>query len=301
MSWRYVPTEEYGGPKIDEKREEIRSVTVSADRKRVFLEIPNLQAGRVVWFRLSPSLLSATGKTLWSTEGWYTLNRIPKAQTMKPNPKPTVPTNTLSAEEKTLGFKLLFDGKSLGEFKGWRKDHVGAAWQAVNGALSFVPGSGEGGDIRTAETYGDFELRLDWRVGPGGNSGIFYRADEALDPAWATAPEMQVLDDTRHPDGRNPLTSAGSNYAMYAPNVRISRPAGEWNRARLVVKGNHVEHWLNGTKVVEYDFDSADWIARYRESKFKDLPEYGKRKTGFIVFQDHGDPVYYRNIRIRRL
>ncbi|RYG33380.1 DUF1080 domain-containing protein [bacterium] len=301
MSWRYVPTDEYGGPKVDEMREEVRSVTVSPDRKRVFLEMAGVKPGRVVWFRLSPSLISSTGKMLWSTEGWYTLNKIPKGQVVKANPKPTVPLNTLSAQEKTEGFRLLFDGKSLNEWKGWRKDHVGAAWQAANGALSFVPGAGDGGDIRTAETYGDFELRLDWRVAPGGNSGVFYRADEALDPAWATGTEMQVLDDARHPDGRNPVTSAGSNYALYPPVVRVSRAAGEWNRARLVVKGNHVEHWLNGTKVVEYDFDSADWIAKVRESKFKDLPEYGKRKVGYIVLQDHGDPVYYRNIRIRRL
>lgn len=291
-SWRYEPTPFYGGPKLDIRRHAAKSVHVSRDRRRVFLEIPELQPGRVVYLRLDPTLRSKTGQGLWSTEGWLTMNEKPKNARGFRQANPT--TNV------EAGFTPLFNGKDLTGWKGWRRNEIGGGWQAVDGELRFVPGI-SGGDLRTAEMYDNFELRLEWKVGVGGNSGIFYRSTEEFGAPWETGPEMQVLDNERHPDGRSPLTSAGSNYALHPTDMLAARGAGKWNQVRLVVNGNHVEHWLNGVLVVKYELNSADWKNRVRLSKFAGMAAYGQRSTGFIVLQDHGDPVSYRNIRIKRL
>jgi hypothetical protein len=169
-------------------------------------------------------------------------------------------------------------------------------WEVLDGALART---GPGGDIVTRETFGDFELSIDWRVQPGGNSGIFFRVGEEHAFVWETGPEMQVLDNELHPDGRDPKTSAGADYALHAPAWDTTRPPGRWNRARLVVAGTHVEHWLNGEKLLEYELGSEDWEARVAASKFASMPDYGRRASGHIALQDHGDPVAYRNIRIR--
>jgi hypothetical protein len=192
------------------------------------------------------------------------------------------------------------EGSSLARWRGYKRDTLPAGWSAEGGVLAFTPGAG-GNDIVSRDQYGDFELALEWRVSEGGNSGIFYRATEEGKSVWETATEMQVLDNTRHVDGKNPLTSAGANYALYAPSADATRPVGEWNEARIVARGPRVEHWLNGQKVVEYEQGSADWQARVRQSKFKDLPLYGKSMRGHIVLQDHGDRVWFRNVRVREL
>jgi hypothetical protein len=171
-------------------------------------------------------------------------------------------------------------------------------WQVVHGALTRVDSAG---DIVTADQYANFELALEWRVAEGGNSGIFYRVSEDSDYPWRSGPEMQVLDDARHPDGRSPLTSAGALYGIYPAPRGVVRPAGEWNAVRIVVNGRHVEHWLNGMKVVEAELGSPDWEARVRESKFAKMPRYGRNQSGHIGLQDHGDRVAYRNIKIRVL
>jgi len=168
----------------------------------------------------------------------------------------------------------------------------------VNGALTRVAAAG---DIVTREQFRDFELSLEWNVAPGGNSGIFYRASEDDDAIYWTAPEMQVLDDARHPDGKSRLTAAGSAYGLYAARAGIVKPAGEWNQVRLVVQGHHVEHWLNGVKVVEYELSSPDWEARVKASKFAPHPRYGRNVLGYIGLQDHGDRVAYRSIEVRVL
>ena len=207
--------------------------------------------------------------------------------------------NTLSSSEQQAGWKLLFDGTSTAGWRNYKKETVGPGWTVVNGLLTR---SGEGaGDIITADKYRNFELALDWRVAEGGNSGIFYRATEDNAYIWQSAPEMQVLDDARHADGNSPLTSAGSNFALYPAPRGVARAAGEWNSARLVVNGNHVEHWLNGQKLLEYELGSAEWIDRVAKSKFNTMPNYGKASEGHIGLQDHGDLVEFRNIRIRVL
>lgn len=210
------------------------------------------------------------------------------------------PPNTLSPMEEALGYQLLFDGKTTNGWKGWRKDHVPTGWSVVDGTLTFTPGK-ERGDICTTEDFADFELRLEWKIQPGGNSGIFYRASERKEIPWETAPEMQVLDDERHPDGQDPLSRAGACYAMYPASQKVVRKAGEWNQVRIRAIGKHVEHWLNGTKVVEYEIGSPEWKDRFAKSKYRDLPEYASLPKGKFVLQDHGDQVWYRSIRVRKL
>ena len=196
------------------------------------------------------------------------------------------------------GWRFLFDGRTADQWRAYRGDEIPAGWQVVDGALTRV---GQAGDIVTREEFQDFELALEWKVEAGGNSGIMYRVAEApeLETVWQSGPEFQILDDARHPDGRRPETSAGSCYGLYPAPRGIVRPAGEWNEARIVVQGTHVEHWLNGTRVVGYELGSPDWEERVRRSKFASMPRYGRESRGHIALQDHGDWVAYRNIRIR--
>ena len=158
-----------------------------------------------------------------------------------------------------------------------------------------------GKDIVTTRQFGDFELEVEWKVGPKGNSGIFYRATEATDRIYENAPEMQILDNAGHRDGGSPLTSAGANYALHAPPSDVSKPAGQWNVARIVAVGAHVEHWLNGVKLLEYEQGSPEWQALVAKSKFAAWPAYGQAMRGHIGLQDHGDVVEFKNIRIREL
>lgn len=206
--------------------------------------------------------------------------------------------NTLTAAERAAGWRLLFDGRTTAGWRGYRMDSLPRGWQVAKAALTRVAAAG---DIITKDKFANFELTLEWNISAGGNSGIFYRASEDDDAIYWNAPEMQVLDDARHADGQSRLTAAGSDYAVYPAPAGIVKPAGEWNAVRLVVNGSHVEQWLNGTKVVEYEFGSADWAARVKASKFDAHPHYGRNPTGYIGLQDHGDWVAFRNIKIRVL
>jgi hypothetical protein len=212
---------------------------------------------------------------------------------------PTVPMpNVLAADEAAQGFRLLFDGTTTTGWRGYHRADMPAGWQVREGALVRVASAG---DIITREQFANFELRLQWRVQAAGNSGIMYRVSEDGAETYHSGPEMQVLDDAGHPDGRNRLTSAGACYALYASPPGIVRAAGEWNDVRLVVDGAHVEHWLNGVKVVEYELGSADWQARVAASKFHEWPRFGTYPRGHIALQDHTDLVAFRSIRIKEL
>lgn len=206
--------------------------------------------------------------------------------------------NTLTAQEKAEGWRLLFDGTSTAGWRAYGADTMPAGWQAVDGALVRVS---RAADIITKDQFGDFELVLEWKVAPRGNSGIFYRAVEGLVWIYHGAPEYQILDDAGHPDGRNELTSAGSDYGLYGVPRGIVKPAGEWNHSRIVARGPHVEHWLNGRKVVEYEQGSPDWARRVAGSKFAAWPQYGKALKGHIGLQEHGSRVEFRNIKVREL
>ena len=209
--------------------------------------------------------------------------------------------NRLTPAEEAEGWRLLFDGESLDGWRGYRRQSVPAGWSAEGGVLAFAPGadSGGGGDLITAERFGDFELSLEWKIGPSGNSGIFYRVTEEERAPYWSGPEMQILDDDGHADGKSPKTSAGSNYALHEPQNHVVRPVGEWNRVRIVVSGAHVEHWLNGARAVAYELWSAEWEAAVAKTKFAEWPRYGRARRGHVGLQDHGDPVWFRNIKIR--
>lgn len=185
-------------------------------------------------------------------------------------------------------------------WRGYRSDSLPAGWRfdAASGTLTRERGPG---DIITRRQFGDFELELEWKVGPRGNSGVFYRATEGTRRIYENAPEMQVLDNTGHFDGRNTLTSAGANYALDAAVRDVTKPVGEWNHARIVARGAHIEHWLNGVKVVEYELWTDAWKAKVAASKFREWPTYGWADYGHIGLQDHGDVVSFRGMRIREL
>lgn len=194
--------------------------------------------------------------------------------------------------------RVLFDGRSTAAWRAYRGQDLPAGWQIVDGALTRVAG---GGDIITKDQFANFELTLEWQIAEGGNSGIMYHVTEDAEQTYMTGPEMQVLDDAGHGDGQARLTAAGACYALYPAPAGAVRPAGEWNAVRLLVNGPHVEHWLNGVKVVEYELWSDDWNARVTASKFAEWPGFGEARRGHIALQDHGNRVAYRNIRIREL
>jgi hypothetical protein len=206
-------------------------------------------------------------------------------------------SNALSPAERAAGWRLLFDGKTTTGWRGWKMDSMPSGWQVVDGALTRV---GRAADIITTEKFRDFELSLEWKIAPKGNSGIFYRASEDDAAIYWTAPEMQLLDDAGHPD--DPRTrAAGSNYDLHPAPAGVVKPAGEWNAVRIVVQGNHVEHWLNGVKVVEYELGSPEWEAKVKASKFAPHPHYGRNREGYIGLQEHGASVAFRDIKIRVL
>ncbi|MEO7158167.1 MAG: DUF1080 domain-containing protein [Vicinamibacterales bacterium] len=205
---------------------------------------------------------------------------------------------TLTAAEKAEGWKLMFDGTSLAGWRGYKTDNPSGGWRADDGLLVRLGG---GGDLMTVEEYGDFDMRFEWKITEYGNSGVIYRIGTTEPYPWHTGPEYQVLDNGRHPDGKSPLTSSGSNYAVDAPIKDVTKPVGQWNEGRIVAKGNHVEHWLNGVKVVEYELGSAEWKSHVQASKFGKIPAYGTLKSGYIALQDHESVVVYRNLKIKKL
>jgi hypothetical protein len=206
--------------------------------------------------------------------------------------------NTLTEAERAAGWTLLFDGSSLDGWRGYNMKSLPDGWAAVDGTLARV---GSGGDIITESQFRDFELTFEWKVDTGGNSGVFYRAAEGQELIYHSAPEYQVLDDANHRDGQSPLTSAGSDYALHAAPRGLVKPAGEWNSGRIVVEGDRTEHWLNGSKAVEYERHTEEWAELVRNSKFVEWPAYGIADVGHIGLQDHGDPVWYRNMKLRVL
>lgn len=212
--------------------------------------------------------------------------------------------NALTEAEKNEGWQLLFDGESMKHFRGFRKSEVPSGWQVEDGAITLA-GKGAG-DIITKEQYDDFELSIDWKISEGGNSGIFYHVseDSSYNNTYNSGPEMQVLDDEKHPDakkGVNGNRKAGSLYDLLPLSEPAVNPAGEWNTARLVVNNGKVEHWLNGKKVVEYELGTPEWDSMIQKSKFAPMKGFGAEGKGHIGLQDHGDKVWFKNIKIRPL
>jgi hypothetical protein len=196
-------------------------------------------------------------------------------------------------------WEVLFDGKITDAFRGWKGESMPEGWKVIDGALTK---DGNVDELVTRKQYTNFDLRWDWKIGKDGNSGVFYRATREYDQIYWSGPEYQLLDDANAPDGKNQITAAGSAYGLYASPAGIVKPYGEWNTSRLLVRGNHVEHWLNGKKVVEYDLKSPEWTAKVAASKFSKYPNYGLAGTGYIGIQgDHPGSVALRHVRIREL
>jgi hypothetical protein len=225
--------------------------------------------------------------------------------------------NLLTEQEAAEGWELLFDGKTMDAWRGYKSEVLPKNWVIEEDAMSCAPCLGDDqaevyrkargafvSDIITKEQYENFDLKLEWKIAPGGNSGIFYRVQELHDKAYKTGPEMQILDNVRHKDflNNNLTRSAGAAYDVYAPTSDMTRPAGEWNSVRILVYGSHVEHWMNSEKIVEYELLSPEWEERVAVSKWPyESAEYGRMETGHIGLQDHEDAVWFRNIKIKRL
>jgi len=219
--------------------------------------------------------------------------------------------NTLSEKEKEEGWKLLFDGKTSKGWRGANLDHFPAkGWQIKEGVLTVLASNGaesaNGGDIITVDAYKNFILKVDFKITPGANSGIKYFVDPDLNkgPGSAIGCEYQILDDERHPDAKLGVKGNRTLASLYdlipAENKKFTG-VGKWNTAEIVVKGNHVEHWLNGRKVLEYERGNQMWRALVAKSKYKDWPNFGEAESGYILLQDHGNEVSFKNIKIKVL
>jgi hypothetical protein len=213
--------------------------------------------------------------------------------------------NQLSPTDQKAGWTLLFNGTSLDGWRAYKRpDASGTRWVVKDSLLCLEPGDSSdtrgARDIVAAKPYAQFELAWDWRVSPGGNSGVKYFVLEDRDAAIGH--EYQLIDDTKHADAKiGPHRQTAAFYDVLPAADRPTRPAGEWNTSRVVVRGAEVEHWLNGTKVLAYTLDSPALREAIAKSKFKDVERFGKPQNGLILLQDHGDSVCYRNVKVRPL
>ena len=244
-------------------------------------------------------------------------NPTPSTSTVESKPAEKAMTtiataNVLTDAEKTQGYKLLFDGKSIAGWHNFGKTTIGPDWivDTAEQALCLDVKKkqdgkwyADGGDIVSPDSYENYELQIEWKIDTCGNSGIIYNIinDPKLEFVWQSGPEMQVLDNKCHPDAKIIKHRAGDLYDLQSCDHEMVKPALEWNKAKLVQNKGKVEHWLNGMKVVEYDMNSPKWKEMIKGSKFKDMPLFGTAMKGHIALQDHGNKVWYRNMKIRML
>ncbi|MEM7785150.1 MAG: DUF1080 domain-containing protein, partial [Planctomycetota bacterium] len=196
-------------------------------------------------------------------------------------------------------FEELLENQNLDKFRGYSEQAIGDGW-SISGKYLYFDGSG-GGDIITRETYANFELQFEWKISEGGNSGVMYRVSLGDNAPYFSGPEYQVLDDKNHADGQSELTSAGALYGLYPAENKVTRSIKSFNKSKIIVEGNKIRHYLNNKKVLDVEIGSDDWNEKLAASKFKDWEKFAKNRSGHIAFQDHGDEVWYRNIRIKRL
>ena len=212
--------------------------------------------------------------------------------------------NVLTDAEKQEGYKLLFDGTST---TGWRtyKNKAADSWSVVDGVLYCKGDTTNKSDMRadmmTTGMYENFDFSVDWKISPKGNSGIIYLASEEFDAAYLSGPEYQIIDDKNFPEKLEDWQMTGADYAMYPAPAAAPNAVGEWNTSRIVKNKTHVEHWLNGKKIVEYEMGSADWKKKKAEGKWQDAAGYGMTAKGHIALQDHGSEAWFKNVKIKEL
>src|SRR5258706_5171281 len=214
------------------------------------------------------------------------------------------PTVQLTDAQKSEGWAILFDGQTM---NGWRpfKNKENVSWDVKDGSLHCQPFEDckikEQSAILTTNQYENFELSLDWKIAPQSNTGVIYRCTEEFNEPYLSGPEYQIIDDTGYPGELKETNKAGGTYDMYVAKNKTLNPVGEWNTTKIAVNGNHVEHWLNGSKVLEYELGSAEWKKRKHGRKWNDAKGYGAAKKGDIDLQDHGNEAWFRNILIHVL
>jgi len=208
--------------------------------------------------------------------------------------------NTLSEKEKKEGWRLLFNGKNLDGWRTFQGKEI-SGWKVIDGVLNNSGvGSDHGGDIITREKFQNFELSLEWKIAPQSNSGIFYHVNEKIGTAiYESGPEYQLIDDKGWPDKLRDDQYSGANYGMHAPKNAVVKDVNDWNQARIIVDGAHVQHYLNGVKVVDYQLWDNDWKLLKEKGKWKDYPYYGMARKGQIGLQDHGGLAQFRNMKIK--
>jgi hypothetical protein len=227
------------------------------------------------------------------------------ASTDSSTPSTALPdsVNTLTDAERQNGWQLLFDGQSLDGWRGFKRDSVPDGWTVANGAMHFV-GTASSQDgappltLITDSTFANFDLRFEWKIAAEGNSGVMYRVSEQEDLPYETGPEYQILDNSTTEDS---VHKSGALYGLYAPSTDMTRPIGTYNEARIVVRGAHMEHWLNGTKLLEAEIGSDTWTERVAGTKFANWPNFAQMNEGHIALQDHGHPVWVRDVKIQPL
>ncbi|GAA4314749.1 DUF1080 domain-containing protein [Compostibacter hankyongensis] len=210
--------------------------------------------------------------------------------------------NQLSDQEKSDGWQLLFNGQNLDGWRGY-KNGATTAWEAMNGTLHCDGHKKDAPavDLITNDEYQSFELSLAWKISPASNSGIMFHVNEKYPTSSVSGPEFQIIDDEGWPGKLEDWQHTGCNYAMQLPTSRPVKAVGEWNTTRIVVNGAHVEHWLNGEKILEYEMWSPEWEKQKASGKWKDHPEYGMSKSGHIALQYHGGDVWFRDIKLKKL
>jgi hypothetical protein len=214
--------------------------------------------------------------------------------------------NALSIEEKNGGWILLFDGQSSKGWRGYNRADFPNGWRIIAETLvSTGKGAPEGGDIIYNMKFNNFHLKLDWKISKGGNSGIYYHVQEGeqYKTPYQTGPEYQLIDDIGFPGKLHEWQKTGADYAMYLPDTlhKKLKAVGEWNTAQIIFNNGHVEHWLNGIKITEFEAWTEDWSARVMASKWKNSPGYGRARSGYIGLQDHDSMIWFKNIKIKPL